>query len=393
MSVFMFFLGLIQCFILWALGQAGLGLCARAEKERRLAEYEPRSGWPRCALIIPASGTHPYMETALKSLLEQNYPDYTPIVVTASPDDAAMGIISRLLREYPALKHVVAGQTEGRGQKNHNLLAGVAEAGDADVYVFCDSTHKASQDFLRCLVGPIARHETAFATGYHEVDARDDHIATLGYALSVLFMRLMQGVALLTQPWGGALACARGAFESRHVAELWRTNVVDDCSLAAYLRKEGVTVRHCAAAILQTYAAAHSLAAWRAWLTRQILFLKFCMPGQWLGLGLLSILMAAPPIWCAIVAGRGILGIGGNMAPFLALCWFCLVAWVVGGWRRLTRRRAGPTRWLLAFFCACFMFCGVYLGTIWTRKLSWGNLVYNVGANGVVKSIQGRERF
>lgn len=388
MTLFFFFLGILQCAALWLLGQAGARLQEKAAKERELAKIPPPGGWPPCAMIIPMSGLGASSEAALRSLLEQDYGDFSVIVVTASEDDPATRLIRLLREEYPRLRHVVAGLSENRGQKNHNLLAGVASAGDAcDIYVFCDSTHIARPDFLRCLAGPIARGQCAFSTGYHEVDPEDNGAVTLAYALSVLAMRFLQAMAVFTQPWGGAMAMRRDAFQTFHVPELWAENVVDDCSLAWLLQKEGAHAQLCAGALLLTPVRDHSLGLWRAWLKRQILFLKFCLPGQWLALGLFSLAMILPPIWCLVAVLGGILDIGGNAAPFLALCWACLAAWAIDRWRRFIPRQTHQGYWLWAFFCACAMFFMVYIGTLSARVISWRNISYKVGERGRVERI------
>lgn len=385
----MFFLGLLQCLVIWAMGQVGISLREKGARNREQAKGTPPGGWPKIAMLIPVSGSHPAMEAALHSLLEQDYPDYLPYIITATDTDSAMGLIERLKDEYPRLQHIVAGQAENCGQKNYNLLAGIRSAGpNVEVYAFCDSTHVAAPDFLRCLVLPVARGETAFSTGYHQVVPADSQTGTLGYALSVLFMRLLQGMTWLTQPWGGAMAIKRSAFEHYAIARLWETNVVDDCSLAEWLAKNGVHVHLAPGALLLTFTHDHALPLWRAWLQRQILFLKFCMVGQWLALGGLCLLMTIPPLWCAYAVLRGLLGLGGGMAPFLALCWLCLMAWVVNGWRKLLPGQASLSRWIWAFLCSCFMFAIVYMGTLWTNVIQWHNAIYHVGKGGVVRNIE-----
>lgn len=386
MTVFLFFLGIAQVFLIWSLGQAGYRQKARAEKEKSRADNNRL--WPSCAVIIPVSGENPKMESALRSLLDQDYPNFHIFMVTATEDDPARTMVELLQDDYDNMTLVTAGLTDGRGQKNHNLLAGVAAAGDMpDIYVFCDSTHIAAKDFLRCLVLPIAAGEAAFSTGYHQVEPRDNGLVTLAYAINVLFMRLMQGQGALTQPWGGAMAMSRRAFSQYNVAKLWADNVVDDCSLGALLQKEGVHVRFCPAALLGTFAAGHSSKVWRAWLGRQILFLKFCMPGQWIILGAFSLLMLIPPIWCLFAVLEGLMNIGGGMGPFLALCWFCLIVWAVGGWRKFFPEKIVPWRWLAAFFYACGMFAAACFATIGAKSITWQNILYQVGKNGIVKAV------
>ncbi len=84
----------------------------------------------------------------------------------------------------------------------------------------------------------------------------------------------------------------------------------------------------------------------------------------------------------------GLLDVGGGTAQFLALCWLCLIAWVMNGWRRFLPAPPAPGRWLLAFFCASFMFALVWLGTLFSRSILWQNCLYRVGKGGKVLSIQ-----
>lgn len=387
----MFFVGIFQNVILYFLGKTGDRLVKMGDKQREQARFSPSAGWPACCLIVPVAAPTPATEAALRSLAEQDYPNYSLYLVTAFPDDSAAALVDLVRGQYANVAHVVAGSASGRGQKNHNLLAGVKEAGaDCEIYAFCDSGHPAPPDFLRCLLGPIARGEAAFTTGYHEVEPGDQDIVTLAYTISVLFMRFMQGMPSLTQPWGGAMAVSRRAFEDYHVGRLWESNVVDDCSLGALLAREGAQIRLCPGAILKTYASSHAFTTWRAWLERQILFLKFCMKGEWLALSLVCLLMAAPPVWCAWVCLDGIFGVGSGTGPFLALCWLCVTGWTIGSWRRFVSSRPWIARWLWAFFCACFMFGGVYIGTFRSETLLWNNIIYRVGKGGRVESLERR---
>lgn len=184
------------------------------------------------------------------------------------------------------------------------------------------------------------------------------------------------------------MAMSRAAFSTANVAELWRNNVVDDCSLAALLQEIGIKPRLCPGAVLVTPASDHSLPVWRAWLERQILFLKFCMPSQWRYLGLVVILMAAPPAWFLWTCARGILGVGGGTGPFLALCWFLLLWYAVGSWRQLFSPVPAIGRWIMGFFLATFMFAWVYLTTLGSRTLLWNHILYRVGSKGQVLGME-----
>lgn len=389
MTVFCFVLGLLECALFWWLDQGGRKLAAAAEAAAYAARYRPAGGWPRCALIVPVGGKHPQHGPALLSLLGQEYPDYTVFFVTAKEDDPSAPFLRNLCIEHGAY-HVTAGKASQSGQKNRNLLAGVAAAGTGyGVYAFCDSTHIARPDFLRCLIRPIAENKAEFTTGYHQVLPQDQKIVSLAYALCAMFMRFLQGTSNLTQLWGGAMAMEVRAFMRLQVMQLWAHNVVDDCSLSAWLIRNKIPIKLCPAALLTTYASDHAFTVWLAWLERQILFLKFCMHGQWLALCVVSLLLLVPPVWAIWAMFAGILGLGNATAPFLALCWLCLCCWFIGDWRRFLQRPVAPSRWLIAFFCAIVMFAATCAKTLFKQDIIWQNIKYSVGKGGRVKKIEG----
>lgn len=388
MTVFFFCLGVLQCALLWLVFQAGQRQIRRAVAERQSIN-NAQVDWPSCALIIPVSGSGPLIEAALRSLMLQDYPDYSVYMVTAESSEPASAIIERLMLEYPNLTHVVAGAAQSCGQKNHNLLAGLARAGGSvQVYAFCDSTHLAEGDFLRCLLYPQAMGKAAFSVGYHEVFPQNDRLVTLAYAINVLFMRFLQGIKGLTQPWGGAMAISRAAFEHFRIGNLWASNVVDDCSLGAFLQRNKLPIAYCPAALLRTLASEQSRAVWEAWLERQILFLKFCFPGQWLSLCLFSCFMLIPFIWCAAAVIEGLFNFGSLSSPFLALCWFFLFMGLMTLWRYFLPIKITAWRCFLAFLLSCVMLFIVALRTIFARTIHWHNISYLVGKNGQVLSIK-----
>ena len=374
-----------QCTLLYVLVRTGQRLPLREARDARANDDLPQAQWPSVGLVIPVAGSDARMERALRSLLAQDYPRVTPVLVTQSPDDPAVEIIARLARDFPAMRHVSAGVACGCGQKNWNSLRGVEALGDTvDVYAFCDSTHLARPDFLRHLVGPIARSEAMFSTGYHMVEPGDEQRVTLAYALCVLLMRLLQALSPFTQLWGGAMSMTRAAWEQQNIARLWHENVVDDCSLSALLQARGVPVRLCPGALLRTRAAAHSRSVWHAWMDRQVLFLKFCMPGQWILLGGLCAMMLTPILCAAVSLLGGLVHLGSGAGVLLSLLWLAGILFDLHLWRGMLSRPVSLWPWFLAFVEAAAMFAWVYLDSLRARALSWHGIRYDVGRGGRV---------
>lgn len=389
----------LQCallFWLWCVGMRALRHPAPAAPD--VQQWGPQGGverLPKVALFVPCAGAHPAMPTALRSLATQDYPKMLLVLITADAADPASALAGELRAAYPHVRHVLAGAAEGCGQKNHNLLRGMAAHGDwAEVYAFADSTHVAAPDFVRQLVWPIACGECPVATGYHRVVAQDAEPVTLAYQICVLLMRLLQGIGPFTQPWGGAMAVSRQAFERYAIADFWRDKVVDDCSLAAHALQRGLHVRQCPHALLDTPAAHHPLAVWEAWLDRQVLFLKFCIPPQWWLLGVLALCMTLPPLASAFAVLGSLFGLMPPSGAWLTLggvLHLGLLLWLLMGWRELTGQAPAPLyRWVSGFALACAMFARVYLRTLTAKSIDWHGFRYHVGKQGRVER---RERL
>ena len=383
-----FFLALGQCVLLYILARRGESLPKAAQEDALANERLAVEQWPRVGMVIPVAGNDARLEGALRSLLRQDYPCLSPVAVTREAGEHAARLVERLQEEFPDLRHVVAGPAKGCGQKNHNSLCGVAALGDTvDILVFCDATHQAKPDFVRHLVGPLARGESEFSTGYHAVSPNDTKQVTLAYTVCVLLMRLLQALSAFTQLWGGAMAMTQSAWKKYGVAELWADTVVDDCSLSALLQARGASVRLCPGALLTTEAAAMPRAVWRAWMERQVLFLKFCMPGQWLLLGFFCIMMTVPLLFAGLALLGWLLHLGGGGGALLAVFWLAGMGGALYLWRDISGNTVLPLwRWFRAFVDAVCMFAPVYTHTIQATQLLWHSIRYTVGRGGVVKN-------
>jgi len=345
--------------------------------------------WPRVALIMPVAGADPGLAARLASFLRQDYPDYQMILVTRGPEDPATPVIRALLGAHPRARHVIAGPAAACGQKNHNLLAGlkVADPG-ATVLAFCDSNQMAPETWLRELVRPIALGQARVVSGYHHLLPQDRRLATLGRAVTVLVLFLTRGLAPLNQPWGGATAMARELFAALEVDRLWAENVVDDVSLAARLMTAGLRVGYPAGEALATPLGGESLGGWRAWLTRQWLYLKFCLPGTWLAGGAvvhLLLLLVFLAVLGVLLAPWGVLAPPAGIAAGL----FLTLLTALGAVLRTLHPKPGPLGpWLAAFYATILMGSWCHLRTWFTRYLCWRGLCYRVGLRGKVLEVK-----
>jgi ceramide glucosyltransferase len=352
------------------------------------AESGAWPAYPRVALIVPLTGSSPEMETALESLLSQSYPDYETVLVTRDPEDPAIPLVRALLSRHPHSRHLVSGPASGCCQKNHNILAGVGALDDSvEILVFCDSTHQARPNFLRELIHPLVTGAASLTSGFHRIIPGDARVPTLGRLQTVLTLHLLHGFAFIALPWGGATAMLRSAFHAYGLAGVLRTRVLDDFPLGQRLLRFGIRTVPVSTAILDTHITGQSLDDWNTWLTRQLLYLKYCLPGVWL-LSALVVWVLAGPILLAVAAGLG--SLAGLVAPNLALVslFFLLAMTAIGAWcRTLVPQRPPSGPWLLAFYTNIFMACWCYLKTWRTDTIAWHGISYRVAWGGRVRQI------
>jgi ceramide glucosyltransferase len=176
-------------------------------------------------------------------------------------------------------------------------------------------------------------------------------------------------------------------FHDYGIAGVLGTNVLDDFPLGQRLLRFGIRTTPVATAILETHLAGQTMDDWNTWLTRQLLYLKYCMPATWLA-SVLVVWVLAGPIVLAVLAALG--GMVGLTPPPLALIslGFLLTLTAIAAWcRTLVPHPASLGPWLLAFYANIFMACRCYLQTWRTDTIAWRGISYRVTWGGRVREI------
>jgi ceramide glucosyltransferase len=141
-----------------------------------------------------------------------------------------------------------------------------------------------------------------------------------------------------------------------------------------------------AGANLLTPLKGETLTGWRDWLTRQMLYLKFCLPGTWLAVGFLFYLLAG----LALLAGLWLMAAPLGGSP--ALAWFGAVflAGLTGLaliLKTMHPKCASWRAWLPGFYAAIFMAAWCHLRTWPLKELNWRGISYRVARKGRVEGI------
>lgn len=193
MTTFLMFLGLLAL-TTWILIAA---LVAQAGRHLRfLRDIPPRnhSDCPRVSVVIPARDEERNLESAIRSLLQQDYPDVEFLAVDDRSTDDTGAILRRLARTDPRL-HVITVRDLPHGWlgKNHALHLGAG---------------RATGEFLLFTDADVVMHPLALRKAMSHVAAgRLDHLTVVpettmpGPWLRVLAGTFGFGLLVLIQPW------------------------------------------------------------------------------------------------------------------------------------------------------------------------------------------------
>lgn len=344
---------------------------------------------PFVSIIIPVTGWSASLESDLITLINQRYQSFEIIFVVQDKKDSADSVINKIVQEEERVRRVYSEPTSTCSQKNHNLLAGIQEAGKApDILVFCDCGHSAQPDWLDRLLAPLLSQSSCSVTsGYHQILPERYCLPSVGRAICVLTLSLIRRLPSLGQPWGGAMAIRRETFENIAVADIWKENIVDDVSLARLLQKENISVTIPDKTDLETRLDDLTLGSWIVWLSRQWAYLKFIFPGLWLLAGWVTILIAflvhASLLICLT-------------APFFSISakffqyglFFSIIFFISSCFLHFKHPRPGPFYlWFPASLTALAMGGWCHMRTWFSNTIDWANIQYHVGGNGRVTKI------
>lgn len=378
--------------MLWGLIAALAGSLAGlvwAARRAILAIPAPVTSAPsrRVAVIVPVAGLGEPIEASIHSLLNQTHSSFEVVVVLRDAEDPAAAAVQAAIRGKAAATCVFAGPAMACGQKNHNLLAGVAEVGDrAEVLVFADAGHVFPAGWLDRLVAPIGRGEAEVTSGYHAVRPANGKFVPWIYAACVEMMHVTQNAPGLRQPWGGAMAISRPTFERLKVADTWRTSVVDDVSLARVLRAHRVKVLLVPLLRLETSVATLNLHDLFEWLVRQLQYIRFIFPGSWILMGLWGLLQIAALGAAAVLVVMGTVSLASVL--LLAALDLAVLAVLLLQIRLLHPVPCPPVRWLAASAVSLLILCAAHAAAGLRREIRWRGICYQVKSGGRVVEIR-----
>jgi cellulose synthase/poly-beta-1,6-N-acetylglucosamine synthase-like glycosyltransferase len=230
----------------------------------------PDSELDDVTLVVPCCGDEDGLEANLEALVGQRYPGFDVRFVVAHADDRAVAVVERVrARHAGRAQLVVAGRSDGRGQKVHNLLAALDASPLAPVVAFADSDGRPEPDWLRRLVAELRRPGVGVASSYRFYRPLPPSAGTLLRSVWNLSILTLLGEHEHNFAWGGSIAITRGVFEQAGVREAWRGALSDDYALTHAVRRAGLRVAFVPECLVGSDGAI-SVGAALAWTARQI---------------------------------------------------------------------------------------------------------------------------
>jgi len=260
-----------------ALIQGIVSLLQGMKSIRHIRTYRPQSDWrPRVVVFCPCRGVDDEFASNVRSILNQDYPNFRVVFVVDSESDPAVEALRALDANV-----LVAGAASGRGQKVHNLIYGVENAaGDAEVFVFCDADARFPRNWITNLLAPLQREDVAVSTGYRWYAAESGSLPAL--------LRSSWNASVVTAlgdhdrnfAWGGSMALRRDVFNSLEILEEWNGALSDDYAVTRAAQRAGKRVVFVPQCLIPSYGDC-TWAELLEFTTRQILITRIYDPRTW----------------------------------------------------------------------------------------------------------------
>jgi cellulose synthase/poly-beta-1,6-N-acetylglucosamine synthase-like glycosyltransferase len=357
-----------------------LGYYRYAKRSRQ--QYSEGTYCPSVALLVPCCGDEEGLEENLRALVSQDYEALKVIFIVEDGSDPAVPIIKRVLgSENRSGELVVAGPAERRGQKIHNLIAGLGRAGDAEVFAFADSDGRPDGGWLAHLVSPLRESKVGVASSYRF------YLPEPGCLASVLRSAWNAGVLTLLGEhdrnfaWGGSMAIRRKIFEEAKVEDAWRGALSDDYALTHAVRRAGYHVKFVPRSIVASRGRVKIKELLR-WCARQMAITRVYWPNLWrIGGG-------SQVAFVVFLVGGSMAAASGNVGVTVLLSVVLLLSWLSGGIRARAVRFLLP-RWspqlrryewayVLLAPVASFITVYAFLRSALSRRIEWRGKVYEM---------------
>jgi ceramide glucosyltransferase len=339
----------------------------RRERAKQLPAFTPP-----VSLLKPVRGVDFGTYENFASFCMQNYPEYEILFCVNEMSDAAVPVIRKVMKDFPARRiRILANAPQIGANRKINNLALLTREANYEILLQTDGDVRVGPNYIRELVAPFVDPTVGVASCFYRATAQNSFWAELeavGTASDFF-------AGALVAEWKEGITFALGA--SVGTTKTWLAKIggyeaianllADDYELGNRVHQAGGKVLLCREPVWTMYPAQGAKGFWDHQV-RWARTVRLCRPASFIGLlfthGLPWALLAAAVAPCASIAAAYLLA-------YVVLR--SIMAWVVGIWGindDVLRRRFWliPLRDLLNF--------AVWLAGFASNRVTWGGLEY-----------------
>jgi ceramide glucosyltransferase len=249
----------------------------------RHLSHLPFPWMPFASVIVPCKGLEYQLEENVSSVLNQVYPFFEVVLVTATEDDPSRPLLDELRHKFPGhvVKLVTAGISDERGEKVNNLIEAVSRTDPrSEVLVFVDSDSRPHPNWLQALISPLQNDRIGVSTGYRWYFPERGNYAGIFRSAWNASVATLLGDHGRNFAWGGSMAIRRSTFVQAKVLRYWSQSISDDYSITQAMRDSNLRIHYEPRCLIGSA----GKCSWRElieWSTRQLIITRFYSRKLW----------------------------------------------------------------------------------------------------------------
>ena len=347
LSAFIVVFALIQCVVaVWFV-----------TKNRDRGRLENVKEFPKTTVLVGLRGADPFLFDSLKSLLQQDYPNYQVKFVVDRLDDPAWAVVERAISEtgfeHASIEEFRDDPRDGIVNSTNSKVVQAARKLDDNVEMIAmmDGDAMPHASWLRELVEPMIKDSKIGATFGNRWFAPSEGGA--GSIIRYLWnASAVPPMDFLKMPWGGCYSIRAKAVRDGKLLDVWAKQIALDAGSQEQLKKLGLKM-HFVPQLFVVNREECSLGFVTNFIRRQLTWTYLYHQIGWSAIAQ-PILLAGLILILMLLAVMQIIGAPGNLGSYGSLvaltfywlsswaCFLCL-EWKV---RNLIRNRSAPQRWL-----------------------------------------------
>jgi chlorobactene glucosyltransferase len=239
-----------QVFILVFLGALLLIALSNLFTLQRLGTYPSSTHFPRVSILVPARNEEVNIESCVRSLVCQDYPDFEVLVLDDNSQDHTGQILARLTAEFPRL-HVIHGRPLPSGWiGKHWACHQLAQGAGGELLLFTDADTRHRPQGLRHSVEALLSQKADLLSvlPHEEVVSWPEQLVVPMIAWSIfaflpLALAYRLRMPMLSSTIGQFMLFRRSAYQEVGGYAAVRQEVVDDIALGQRVKAAGLRWR------------------------------------------------------------------------------------------------------------------------------------------------------